>query len=316
MRIARLKRGLWSEAVRSLDRDTERSASEAFDRGEHAGAKLFLWQPLRAAVRTFRGGQSAEAVLAWYRDLVHAAKVWDLERRWREQSAVRFTLGSAHVLAQRDWRRVVGRSLLETETGEPLPGGRGGARRVETEFGPVVVRRFRRGGAMRWLGDRHFGWRSRPEREFWLLLRALQLGLPVPEPVAAVTEFDGDLVYRGMLITVEISGGVPLHEFVAAGHRDILPPVGRAIRRIHDAGLHHPDLNLGNILVVPGEEPSLVFIDLDRARLHAAPLGRRSRLRSLQRLRRSARKFDPEGSHLRDEDLDALQEAYGVARLT
>jgi 3-deoxy-D-manno-octulosonic acid kinase len=77
----------------------------------------------------------------------------------------------------------------------------------------------------------------------------------------------------------------------------LLRQVGRAIRRLHDAGLEHPDLQVRNVLLCPGPPQRIVVIDLDRARFRAIkPVSVRARARNLGRLFRSAVKeglFDP-----------------------
>jgi hypothetical protein len=86
----------------------------------------------------------------------------------------------------------------------------------------------------------------------------------------------------------------------AAGDRAAVEPAvqtaamsaaGRLIRRAHDAGLIHPDLNLKNILVRSGAEPEAVLLDLDRGRL-VGELSGRARRRMLERFWRSARKWE------------------------
>ena len=56
---------------------------------------------------------------------------------------------------------------------------------------------------------------------------------------------------------------------------------------MHDRGLAHRDLNLGNLLIRRGTAPQAFVIDLDRARLHVGPLGFHPRQRALRRLERS-----------------------------
>ena len=165
---------------------------------------------------------------------------------------------------------------------------------------------------MRWLGRTYFGPRARPLREFWLLLCARRRSLPVPEPVAAIVERGRwlPISYRGVLVMAE-AAGEPLWDVLAGGGRaDVLPALGRSLRRLHEAGLTHPDLNLRNILVTDdGTGPAFTYVDLDGAHIGAAP-SLRSRRRSLRRIRRSARKLDPDGRLLVDEDLDRLERAY------
>jgi len=167
---------------------------------------------------------------------------------------------------------------------------------------------------MRWLGGCYFGLRPRPLREFSVLLRARRRGLPVPEPLAAVVERRFFLAYRGRLLMREVVGGTPLLQWLEneGGEREgILGLLARSLRDVHDAGLAHPDLNLRNVLVVARSYgPRLVFVDLDRARFGAGPLGVGARRRGLQRLRRSAAKLDPAGRLLPAPALDRMEAAY------
>jgi len=181
----------------------------------------------------------------------------------------------------------------------------------------VIVRRFRRGGAARWLGDRYFGFRPRPFREFFVLLRARRRGLPVPEPVAALVDRRG-LGYRGMLVMREIGDATPISALVDRGiDFDLARDLADSLRELHDAGLDHPDLNLGNVLLQARSYGSrLAFVDLDRARLQLGPLGRRARTRNLRRFRRSAAKVDPGGRLLPPRELDRLEALYWSATPT
>jgi tRNA A-37 threonylcarbamoyl transferase component Bud32 len=89
----------------------------------------------------------------------------------------------------------------------------------------------------------------------------------------------------------------------------VLQSVGAAIRRLHDCGGRHPDLNLTNILVqsIDGA-PRITLIDFDRGRPAAQP--RRAAAADLARLRRSARKLDPRGVHMTAEDIEAIEAGY------
>jgi hypothetical protein len=136
--------------------------------------------------------------------------------------------------------------------------------------------------------------------------------LPVPDPIAAVVERRFGLAYRGHLLMREIGDSLPVLDFL--GRRpdlDVVPLLAHGLRDLHDAGLWHPDLNLGNVLVVMRSYgASLAYVDLDRARLHDRPLGIAARRRSLRRLRRSAAKLDPAGRLLGAPALGRLEEMY------
>ena len=97
--------------------------------------------------------------------------------------------------------------------------------------------------------------------------------------------------YRAWLAVEELAGAVDLATAYASSaepSRADLAAVMQAVRRMHDLGLEHRDLNLGNLLIRLGEGGCEVFvIDLDRAKLHPGALSFHLRQRSLRRLERS-----------------------------
>jgi len=132
-----------------------------------------------------------------------------------------------------------------------------------------VLRHYRRGGLMARLSTDLYWWRS-PEstRSFreWRLLQAMRTeGLPVPVPLAAGFRRHGT-VYSADLLMEQL----PDVQSLAA--RLQLAPLtlsqwvatGRCIRRFHDAGICHADLNAHNILFDAADQVWL--IDFDRAR--------------------------------------------------
>jgi 3-deoxy-D-manno-octulosonic acid kinase len=308
----------WHDAVDRLNVDTCEAAELAFAHGETAGVREFVWAPIRAfAAEAFSGAPRerwSRAVVASYWWIARAAKLWEVEMHWRDLHIERFETGSVSAVMRREWRETLRPLVVGGEDGMPLGGGRGATSRFDTEQGGVVIRRFRRGGAMRWLGDLYFGVRPRPLREFAVLLRARRRGLPVPDPLAAVVERTALVAYRGRLFMREIVGGAPILRWLddaADGGAAILPRLAHALRELHDAGLDHPDLNLENVLVVSRPYgPRIVFVDLDRARLGTSSLGAAARRRALRRLRRSAAKLDPAGRLLPASALDRIEALY------
>jgi 3-deoxy-D-manno-octulosonic acid kinase len=294
-----------------LNAETTASAEKAFERGEHAGVREFVRRPFVAFVRAFsapgEASRFASAVTAGYAEIAHAGKLWDAERVWRDEVALVVDREDRTVVVRREWLDLVAPLLEGTLGGEPVAAGRGAVYRVATARGALVVRPCRRGGGMRWAGDRYFGLRPRPIREFWLLLRARRRGLAVPDPVAAVVERVRP-GYRGMLVTVEIPADT-LWEALRAGRATELGrPVGMTLRAVHDAGLAHPDLNLTNVLVA--SDGRIALVDLDRARLLPGPLGPISRRAAIRRVRRSARRLDPAAKYATARFLDAVEAAY------
>jgi tRNA A-37 threonylcarbamoyl transferase component Bud32 len=66
----------------------------------------------------------------------------------------------------------------------------------------------------------------------------------------------------------------------------VLEEIGRLARRLHDSGLRHRDLSVGNLIVrpgAPGEPPTLSLLDLNRARL-GVRLNLPARMREFSRL--------------------------------
>ena len=197
-----------------------------------------------------------------------------------------------------------------------LPGGRGGAVVVRVDEHEVVLRTCRRGGLpARVLHDTYFGWTPRPFRELCLLETLRRGGVPVVEVVGARVRWLVPGCYKGWIVTRYVRDACTLWEWVCGGDGQWQRPavwrlVGKAIRRLHDAGSRHPDLNLRNILLCPGTEaPTVLLVDFDR------PLwsGVHGPDADLVRLRRSARKLDPQGSRVTAADLEDLLAGYGEA---
>lgn len=156
-----------------------------------------------------------------------------------------------------------------------------------------VLRPYRRGGMVAKLSQKRYLWtgreRTRAFRELRLTAALFEQGLPVPRPVASSVTCYG-LTYEAALITVRIAGARALAELLTQGVADetLLQRVGNMIKRFHQAGLDHVDLNARNILVDEKGKPWL--IDLDRCRLR--PVGK-WQADNLARLERSIAKFAP-----------------------
>lgn len=173
--------------------------------------------------------------------------------------------------------------------------GRGRTLFAEIEGRAVVLRRYRRGGAVRrLLGDRYLrcGLRaSRPWRELSLLARLHAAGLPVPAPVAAriAPVAPASPFYRAELITERLPRTHTLAEALSLGplDSDAWRRIGATVARLHAAGVEHADLNANNILLGPSD--AVYLVDFDRGRLRSRPGAWRRR--NLRRLRRSLDKL-------------------------
>lgn len=192
--------------------------------------------------------------------------------------------------------------------------GRGTTHFVELEGKACALRHYRRGGMVAGLlGDRYLRGslsKSRAWREWHLLKDLAARGLPVPKPIAARVVTHG-LFYRADLITQRLMGVRPLSRILKDG--PLLPAaqwreIGRCIRRFHDEGVYHADLNAHNILLSPDD--SVWIIDFDRGCIRKPALGWQQA--NLDRLRRSLDKISElnESSHSHESDWQQLTEGW------
>jgi 3-deoxy-D-manno-octulosonic acid kinase len=152
-----------------------------------------------------------------------------------------------------------------------------------------VLRHYLRGGMAAQVSRDRYLWagleQTRAWREWHLLAELQRRGLPVPPPVAVRVERYG-LLYTADIVTGRIDGRALS---VLAREQPLAPEqwkaVGECIRRFHDEGVFHADLNAHNILV---EGDSVSLLDFDRGRLREPG---KWQGQNLERLLRSLRKL-------------------------
>lgn len=147
--------------------------------------------------------------------------------------------------------------------------GRGTTWFIRSGESSFVLRHYRRGGLMAKVWKDSYLWNSAGETrsfaEWYLTYHLHRAGLPVPAPIAARYIRDG-LFYRADLITQRIENSESLAARLAQGPLSLLQwiAIGRCIRRFHDAGVHHADLNAHNVLLA---QDKVYLIDFDRGTL-------------------------------------------------
>lgn len=153
-----------------------------------------------------------------------------------------------------------------------------------------VIRHYHRGGFVaRFVAD-HYLWtgldRTRSFREWRLLRRLRDAGLPVPNPIAAHVYRTGP-IYTADIITTYLPDTRKLSAFISEGHvpGHCWREIGRMVRAIHAHGVDHPDLTAHNILLDP--RGSLFLVDFDNAHVKSAGVWQRA---GVDRLQRSLRK--------------------------
>jgi hypothetical protein len=179
-----------------------------------------------------------------------------------------------------------------------VAGGRGATRVVALpDGGRAFVRRYLHGGLLgALLRDVYWQRPPRPWRELIATEAARAAGVVAPEVLAAAAlPAAGGVLYRGLLVTRALEGrralGDALRAAASAAERDAwIACAVRAVRGLHAAGIHHPDLNVANVLV--GEHAAAAaLIDFDRASVGAAPLGALRTALACRRLSRSIAKL-------------------------
>lgn len=184
-----------------------------------------------------------------------------------------------------------GRDELDAES---LVGGRGAMRIIDAgPLGEAVVRPYRRGGFVERFNKRRYFLGDRAFDELVSTHRLRLRGAPVPEVLAAV-QVRLQPGYGGCLVTRRIPRASPASSVLGEPEAPVagmLEAMGRAVRRFHEAGGIHADLNAHNVLVSADRDGSMTIIDLDRATVAAGPAPPGRARANLRRLRRSFEKL-------------------------
>jgi tRNA A-37 threonylcarbamoyl transferase component Bud32 len=160
----------------------------------------------------------------------------------------------------------------------------------------AVIKQMRRGGLLGPLWRDRFRPGRRLADNLRIPLEALRRGIPTARPVALLVLRGTAGLCRAWLAMEEIAEARDLIRRIAGSDAPTLREIDavmRLVRTMHERGIDHRDLNLGNLLLTDrGAAPPGVFvIDLDRARLRPGPIEPAARMRALRRLERSAVKL-------------------------
>ncbi|HLT92423.1 MAG TPA: 3-deoxy-D-manno-octulosonic acid kinase [Woeseiaceae bacterium] len=192
--------------------------------------------------------------------------------------------------------------------------GRGNTLVVGDGTREFVLKHYVRGGLpARFLHDRYL-WlgeaRTRAFAEWRLLARLRELELPVPPPAAARYVRHGAW-YTADLLTVRVPGIRPLSmRLTSATDAAFWEAIGAGIRRFHDAGVHHADLNAYNVQV--DADDRVFLLDFDRGELRSPGPWQRANLARLRRSLDKLKRMD-ESLHFDERDWARLVAGYGAA---
>ena len=175
---------------------------------------------------------------------------------------------------------------------QALAGGRGASQKIIIDDAQYVLRHYLRGGLVAKLLKDQYLWtglkRTRPFQENEIVELASAHKLPVA-PVAAFRVERSGLYYRAAIITAFIENRGTLAEVLTRSALDAIHwrELGLLIRRLHQAGIYHADLNANNILL--GENNAFYLIDFDKAQRMPTDSDRGEQ--NVQRLKRSLDKI-------------------------
>ena len=168
----------------------------------------------------------------------------------------------------------------------PASAGRGAVSLIEADAKSLVLRHYRRGGLMARVAKDRYLWRGvEATRSFqeWRLLHFMRSsGLPVPVPLVAGFLRVGRS-YRADLLMERLPGTQSLAERLQQSSQPFerWVAIGRCIKRFHDLGICHADLNAHNILL--SEDHQAWLIDFDKARRRESGMWRDDNLARLYR---------------------------------
>ena len=155
----------------------------------------------------------------------------------------------------------------------PIDGGRTRHALVRTAVGDAwVVKTYRRGGVLgAWNPERYWGC-ERFLDELRVAAAAGRRGVATAEVLALVMEPAGWGSSRAWIVTRYLPDVRPLHEYFGdPDARRVLDSAGRAVARMHEAGIDHLDLHTGNIVCAVGPDGAKAYVlDWDRARCRTA----------------------------------------------
>ncbi len=150
--------------------------------------------------------------------------------------------------------------------------GRGRTYFIRISDSDCVLRHYRRGGIFAGLLGDSYLWmgieRTRAWKEWRMLQTLFERGLPVPRPIAARV-VRSTITYKADLITQRLQGTRSLAQLLSQQtlNDDGWKAIGACIRRFHDSGVYHADLNAHNILLTAAQK--VYLIDFDKSRLGA-----------------------------------------------
>ena len=223
---------------------------------------------------------------------------------------------TCHMVIRSEYADFIRRAFLNHSECEPftVDGGRGAVWTfpLSKTDGAVrgLLRVCRRGGLIRFLLRDTYIFMNRPLREFEVHRYAETNGLNVPILLGVRWYDTGGVIFNhGALATRLIPNARSLDVVLQGSNAQSHTYASRAgahIRKMHDLGIWHADLNVKNVVF---DDENLYLLDFDNARM-AQPMTETARARNLLRLHRSMNKHG-----LAPTLFEALLSGYGKCKI-
>lgn len=154
--------------------------------------------------------------------------------------------------------------LFETGEGELVYAGRNTLRRFLFQGVPVMVKRFKRANPVQQIAYTFFR-KTKAERAFLYAKAYRKRGIRTPEEIAYIEEQEHGLFTVGYFVCIASPDARVFDALVPVADYDRLLASGLAaqIVQMHNAGILHKDLNLGNFLYHLDKDSRYVFTVLD-----------------------------------------------------
>lgn len=192
--------------------------------------------------------------------------------------------------------------------------GRGTTFFIQHQGRDFVLRHYQRGGLVAKISEDQYLWTglrfTRPWQEWTLLEKMQEKGLPVPVPAAIKVKRKGifytaDLMMHRIPHSRTLSNAL-MTEKLSEGY---WIAIGSVIRRFHEEGIYHADLNANNILLDDGGRCYL--IDFDRCGIRKPKI--KWQKENLLRLKRSLSKISQHANvfYFSEKNWRTLLRGYG-----
>jgi len=179
------------------------------------------------------------------------------------------------------------RARWELLIADGIAGGRGKIAFIENSDRRVALKQLRRGGVAGRIWCERFSSRARLTANLSIPRIARERGVATPAALALLVVGGPPGLWRGWLAIEALRAARDMRRRLleSAPSAEEWAKALSAARALHDAGIEHPDLNLGNLLI--DEAGQGWVVDLDGCKVHTEALDVDLRIDAIRRIERS-----------------------------